>query len=271
MAEVYGIGSKGPLVKQMQRALNEKLGYNLVCDGQFGKMSAAALEAFQQKFSIPEEENQYGNVFGLKTQEVLLPYISKRFVQVADLSIAAHMLGVDLPSVQAITATEAKEFGFFNNGFPVILFERHKFYVNLSAAKGASYANSIAASRPDICNPKAGGYLGGTAEIKRLDAASAIHEGAALMSASWGMFQVMGFNHKACGYADVFSFVKAMKESEDLQLEAFVKFIKATPALWAALKARDWATVARLYNGKNYAINQYDKKLADNYKLFLKG
>lgn len=47
---------------------------------------------------------------------------------------------------------------------------------------------------------------------------------AALMSASYGMFQIMGFNFAACGYRNVFDFVTAIKLNAGQQLKAFVGF-----------------------------------------------
>lgn len=269
MSQVYGIGSKGEVVKQMQRALGEKLSLNITADGSFGRISASAIEQYQASVGLAPERDANGAVYGPRTQAVLQPFIDARYVQIEDMALAAKQLGVDLASVRAVTSVEAKEFGFFKNGFPVILFERHKFYTNLTTLAGAAQAAKWSAMRGDICNPVAGGYLGKEAEIRRLDAAIAINEPAALLSASWGLFQLMGFNYKLCGYASVQAFVKAMKESEDNQLSAFVNFIKAQPGLLNALKAKDWATFARLYNGKNYAINQYDTRLAAAYKSFL--
>ena len=42
-------------------------------------------------------------------------------------------------------------------------------------------------------------YEGGMGEYERLKKALAIHEKAAACSASWGLFQIMGFNYAACG------------------------------------------------------------------------
>jgi hypothetical protein len=50
----------------------------------------------------------------------------------------------------------------------------------------------IKADRPDISNPKPGGYKGGAGEYSRLEAAMTLDKEAALKSASWGLAQVMG-------------------------------------------------------------------------------
>lgn len=267
-AVVYELGSSGEAVKQMQRALSEKLSLNLTADGQLGKISQSALATYQQIAGIGKEVNAKGPIYGPLTQSKLNPFIEKRYVQVEDMARVAATMGIELAAMRAVTTVEAREFGFFKNGFPVILFERHKFYTNLKVSRGEAYANKISALRGDICNPDAGGYLGKEAEIRRLDAAIGIDEAAALMSASWGLFQIMGFNYKLCGYPSVQAFVKDMKESEDFHLTAFAKFVMGQPGLLNALKAKNWALFASMYNGKNYAINQYDKKLAAAYRLY---
>ena len=87
---------------------------------------------------------------------------------------------------------------------------------------------------------------------------------AANLSTSFGMFQIMGFNHNKCGFDNVFDFVKFLRESEENQIDAFFKFIKNIKAD-DKLKAKDWAGFARAYNGPGYEINKYDKKLQIAY------
>ena len=85
---------------------------------------------------------------------------------------------------------------------------------------------------------------------------------AAWGAASWGMFQVMGFNHN--GYATVESLVAAMFESEGNQLNAFVTFCRDN-GLVKYLQSKDWASFAYNYNGPGYAANAYDTKMAAAY------
>lgn len=91
------------------------------------------------------------------------------------------------------------------------------------------------------------------ADAFRLDAE------AALMAASYGMFQVMGFNFGACGYTSVSDFVTAMKLNAGQQLIAFVGFCRKSPALVKAMKNKDFAGMARNYNGADYG--DYDKRI----------
>nr|WP_069788018.1 N-acetylmuramidase family protein [Pseudomonas salomonii] len=87
---------------------------------------------------------------------------------------------------------------------------------------------------------------------------------AALMSASYGMFQVMGFNFAACGFKNVFDFVAAMKLNAGQQLMAFVGFCRKNPALLNAMKNKDYAGMARNYNGKDYG--DYDRRIQRAYE-----
>jgi hypothetical protein len=99
-----------------------------------------------------------------------------------------------------------------------------------------------------------------------LNTALALDHNAALMACSWGMFQVMGFNYAACGYSTVDDFVAVMKASERGQLDAFVGFCKATPGMVNAMIAKNFATMASLYNGSDYG--NYDKQIAKHYKEY---
>ena len=174
-----------------------------------------------------------------------------------------------LASVYAVNEVESSGEGFLDNGKPVILFERHIMYRQLSAprhdgddpAELKRHADQLAATNPALVNPKYGGYAGGTAEHQRLNSARLIDDTAALESASWGAFQIMGFNWQRLGYASVQDFVQAMSTSESHQFEAFVRFIETDPVLHKALKAGKWADFAKLYNGPDYKRNLYDIKL----------
>ena len=117
-----------------------------------------------------------------------------------------------------------------------------------------------------MVNPKAGGYIGGTAEHQRLAMARLIDDTAALESASWGAFQIMGYQWERLGYASVQAFVAAMSAGESQQFDAFTRFIETDPVLHKALKARKWAEFARLYNGPDYLRNLYDTKLQRAYE-----
>jgi len=175
----------------------------------------------------------------------------------ADYQRAAATLGVDVATVRAVTEVEARGRGFLDSGEPVILFERHVFHRLTSGLYSARH--------PDISNATPGGYGPESQQHARLQKAAALDREMALQSASWGLFQIMGFNHAAAGHPTLQGFINAMYRSEGAHLDAFVGFVRSEPAMHRALKARNWAEFARRYNGPAYAANHYDTRLAAAY------
>jgi murein L,D-transpeptidase YcbB/YkuD len=100
--------------------------------------------------------------------------------------------------------------------------------------------------------------------------AISLNREAALESASWGRFQIMGANFKQCNYADVETFVNAMCASEANHLHAFSNFC-SNGGLISYLKNHDWAHFALHYNGPgqvqyyaNMIQNAYNRHLNSN-------
>lgn len=168
---------------------------------------------------------------------------------------SAKRIGCKVAAVKAVTEVESKGSGFLKTGFPKILFEPHIFWKELRK-KGLTPEVS------DICYPVWKTKPYGTVESQpaRLDKAVKINREAALMSASWGLFQIMGFNYKACGCKTIQEFVNRMMKSEDEQLELFTTYI-INSNLDDELINEDWTGFARGYNGASYAKNNYHTKL----------
>lgn len=246
--------------RNLQAAINEKGGQRLTPDGAFGPKSVQALRAYQLKIGITPT-----GLFDDPTQAILTPFINEKYVVAKDYVAASKQLGCETASVRAVVEVEAKSCGFLPDGRVLILFERHKFYSALMNKRPASDVIKIAGSYPDICNAKTGGYLGEEREWPRIEKAITIDETAALASASYGLFQIMGFNYKAAGFPDVKSYVEAMKVSERNHLKAFVNFIQADVNLLRALRNKDWKAFARAYNGSEYWKHEYDTRMATAY------
>lgn len=175
-----------------------------------------------------------------------------------DLPKLGALLGVGEDELHAFIDVETRGSGFDEQGRPQILCERHKFWKYLPKEKRAK------AQREGLADPKAGGYGKASEQYAKLAKMIAIDEQAALLSCSWGLGQIMGFNHKAAGYDTVYDMIEAFKEDEENHLAASVQFI-LTNGLDDELRRHDWAGFAKGYNGKNYKINQYDEKLAEAY------
>jgi len=174
----------------------------------------------------------------------------------ADIAEAAARLRTDPARLRAVIRVESAGRGFHpRTGLPIILFEPHVFH---RETRGRH-----AAARPDLSYRSWGARAYPRSQAERwrqLRAAMALDEPAALRSASWGLFQVMGFNHRACGFTTLQAFARAHMRGERDQLLAFVSFLEARD-LAAPLREGRWADFARGYNGAAYARHAYDQRL----------
>lgn len=195
----------------------------------------------------------------------------------ADFQAAAAALGCTSAQIRAVWQVESGG-GWFTDmradilaldgpgGFldgphlPKILFEAHVF----DRHTGGRFRDSHPNLSSRVWNRKL--YIGGQGEYVRLRKAMQLDRHAALMSASVGGAQIMGFNHRLAGYDTVEGFWEAMKVSQAAHLKAFVSFIKSRK-LVSALKAisssaADCIAFAKGYNGAGYAKNDYHGKIA---------
>jgi hypothetical protein len=153
---------------------------------------------------------------------------------------------------------------------PKILFEGHVFWAEL--IKAGIDPKMHVPGNDDILFPKwnRASYRGGLAEYARLERAKKINDTAALKSASWGLFQILGNNAEWLGYTNVQDFVSRMYLSEAEHLEAFGRFIARKKiygqTLIEHLRAKNWASFAEGYNGAAYKTNGYDSKLKKAYE-----
>jgi hypothetical protein len=182
-----------------------------------------------------------------------------------DIANAALELDVPAPCIQAVLKVETNGSGFLEDGRPTILFESKTF--------GRLTFGKYHQTHPNLSTVKWDRTTygkGGAHQYDRLEIAKTLDKEAALKSCSWGLFQIMGENYRACGFKDVESFVAAMYESPGEQLKAFCKFVIRNERMHEALKVLDWATFARYYNGPGYKENSYDIKLAKAYAEYSK-
>lgn len=260
MREILKRGDIGQDVADLQTDLR-RAGFGVPATAVYDDTTRDAVAALQQARGLVVDGR-----FGPKSRIALAGFDTSRLLRESDLIAAAERLGVPLATIKAVNEVESEGRGFLPDGRPVILFERHVFWTQLRA-HGID-PEPHAALRPSIVNRKRGGYAGGPAEYTRLAAASQICAPAAKEAASWGAFQIMGYHWEALGFTDIETFVSTQSRSEGDQLDTFVAFILADPALHGALKRRRWAQFARGYNGPAYADNFYEVKLARAYDLF---
>lgn len=218
--------------------------------------------------------DQVADLFGLPREDAALVLD----LTDQDFADAAARLGCSVAQIRAVFEVEASGSGWFSDvrgeilaldgpgGFldgshlPKILFEAHHF----DRLTGGRFRKS----HPNLSSPRWNRslYVGGQGEYGRLHRAMELDRTAALMSASWGAPQIMGFNHKLAGHETVDDLVEAMKSGARAHLMAFVAFVENSGLAQALRKitafhasAKDFA---RGYNGPAYAKNEYHIKIA---------
>jgi hypothetical protein len=179
----------------------------------------------------------------------------------ADWNSAASMLGVDVPTIMAVAEVESPGGGFLPSGEPFILFEAHVF----SRLTRHQYDSSHPAISSRRWNR--GLYRRAQLEHARLAAAVALDRDAALQSASWGCFQIIGENWRRCGFRSLQAFVNAMYRGEPEHLQAFCHLV-VSMGLTDELQREDWDGFARIYNGPDYATHNYAGRMALAHHAF---
>jgi peptidoglycan hydrolase-like protein with peptidoglycan-binding domain len=260
-------------IARMQ-ALLVKTGKLETANGKFDEQTERAVIAFQRDSGLVAD-----GVAGDKTWTMLLSQtgeaqqaMAQRFIGEADFEAAAKDLKVELATLKSVYKVESNGRGFVGDQ-PKILFEGHVFWQRLKRL--GLRPESLAAGNEDILYPSwtKQFYVGGSGEWQRLTRAEAIHREAARESASWGLFQIMGYHWKPLGYDSIDDFVEHMCRHERDQLDAFCRFASTTRdrsghSLAELLAARDWAGFAYAYNGKGYRLNAYDDKLREQYRRY---
>ena len=165
-------------------------------------------------------------------------------------------------AVKAVIKVESRGRGFQRDKRLIILFEGHIFWYQLKDI-GINPTDFVVGNEDTLFPSPNYAYYGAN-QYLRLEKAQQIDNESALKSASWGMFQIMGFNHHSAGFDSVEEMIGSFKVNEEHQLDAFFTFLKNEDIL-KHLQAKDWAKFAYRYNGKRYKKNQYDSKLQNAY------
>lgn len=265
--------AKAPEVYTLCELLNQ-LGYRIKISDSFTLEVDAAVKDFQKKNNLVSD-----GIVGMKTWQVLFDKkreifsINDKFLSEQDLKDFAKHFNLELAAVKAVNEVESSGKGFLVNGKPKILFEGHIFWQQL-LKRGINPENILTAQNKNVLYKKwtKTFYQGGVKEYDRLNEAIAIGSNpkikeAALASASWGSFQIMGFHAVSLGYSSVQDFVDKMYIHESEHLKAFGKFLEVNNIM-DDLRKKKWAKVAEKYNGKSYKVNKYDQKLEKAYQKY---
>jgi len=189
----------------------------------------------------------------------------KRLIK-GDVGRVARSVGMQTSVLLAVIEVEAAGRGFDRQNRPTSLFEPHVFWRQLGAGKRRDRAVKAGVAYKGW---KPGRYPKDS--YPRLKKAIDISKPAGFASASYGLFQIMGFNHKEAGCSSSEQMFEVAKMGEKEQLMQAVQLIKA----WGLVKVltnRDFATsdawrdFAKRWNGKGYRKNNYHVKLANAFK-----
>lgn len=257
--------------------LNEllvKQNYSVVVSDYFGVETDKAVKDFQLKNNLVVD-----GIVGLKTWSALIEKSKDRFSSNSKLLSEQNLIdfsndhNIELAIVKAVNLVESNGKGFLLDGRPKILFEGHVFWRELEK-RNINCETYVNANTANILFKKYTRkyYVGGAGEYDRLE--KAIHlnpdkkfADAANCAASWGLFQIMGFNAVAIGYKNIDEFVQKMNLNEGEHLKAFGLFLQKNNLI-TTLRNKKWAEFALKYNGEDYKINKYDEKLKSAYTKF---
>lgn len=162
---------------------------------------------------------------------------------------AAKDLDVSPAQVRAFAIVESDEKPFTAAGNPVVRFEPG-YWRRFRVATKAAVAFDKAKNAADL-----------DARWEQFEAMKRLDEGAAIMSHSFGVFQLMGFNYKLALCADPVTFLRESMTVEG-QFKLFKRFVKMSPALLSAIRLNRPEGVGHHYNGPAYKRNKYDIKWA---------
>ena len=267
------IRSKGDAVAMLQELLNE-FGYEVIVNGKFDAATDMVVRDFQKSNGLVSDGIVYTKTWTklINSAPIDLSQMESWFLKEQDIIEAAEQLHIEVPVVKAVNEVESSGRGYLIDGRVKILFEGHIFWQQLLARDINPVP--LALGNESVLYPKwtKKFYLGGKAEYTRLDKAIAILDStkvaeAASASASWGLYQIMGFHYNSLGYSEIMQFVAEMKESEGNQLKIFSKFLQVN-GLTKYLQKKQWAAFAKRYNGESYKENKYDEKLEKAYKKY---
>lgn len=262
MAIILRNGDRGEEVVLLQKAINELGGFNLSPDGDFGNGTKNSLTAVQRTLGA-EPSGVYNSDFIPEIKAI----VDNKYIRLEEIDQYAVSIDVEPAFLKAVRDVESRGSGFFNNGQCAILFERHIFFNQVVRKFGQKRAEEWMQKYPNICHPTPmqSAYFGGVREYDRLNTAKNLDPECALLSASWGMFQIMGFNYQVCGYQTVGDYVADMIASEKFHLGAVTMFIRNQPGLWRAAREVNFNEFARLYNGPSYAKHNYHGRMRDAF------
>lgn len=165
---------------------------------------------------------------------------------------AARQIGCEAAVLEAVIAVEASGRWFNRDGSLPHRFE--------PASLPPKVQNRIAWSG----GWKEAAKLSSSARLRLYETVAEFDPEAAADASSYGGPQIMGFNAETVGYGSAVEMMEAFADGAQHQLDAMVRFLERT-GLFSALRAKDWETIARVYNGPGQ-VAVYAAKMESAYK-----
>lgn len=259
--------SNPEVLAELQTLLKEKGFYHLKIDGIWGQGTENAIEAVAKLLNLNNFDKK---LIGKTFISQLTSYNPKKDAELdvspiteADILALSKALNLEVATIKAVIAVESSGSWVQKDGKPIIRFESHIF---------SSLTNNVYdKDYPNISSKKYNPSLNlstSEKEYSRFEIAKKLNETAALKSASYGAFQIMGFNHALVGFKNEQDFYQAMHSPKE-QLKAFGQFLIKN-SLVKTLSVKDWKGFAYSYNGSSYHLHKppYDVRLATAYQKF---
>lgn len=196
------------------------------------------------------------------------------------LSSVSDALDLDVATGVAVLDVESGGTAFGADGRLVIRFENHVFWRRWGREHPDAFGRHFSfdprrtwqghrmRTDPSAAFESFHGRQSG--EWKAFELARSLHEGAALLSISMGLPQIMGFNHARLGYGTpkaMFDRFSADVRSHLVGLFDFIKGSGATSSMLEALRTRRFEDFATRYNGRGQAA-RYGGLVAARVKRF---
>ena len=230
------------------------------------------------------------NLFGERIELKFLLKYQEEKLEDKDIREAAAELGCEPGLVYAIAKQESSHSSFIEidgEKIPSILYERHHFRKLVrNEALESTHSDIYGTPYRRAKKLKDGSYIdiktqekiqladtygpSGRFQYERLIRAYRLNEDAALQAASWGKFQIMGFNYNVAGYNTVKEFTHAMSKGDSEHIKAFLKFAKSNLTLLKGLRTKNFEMIAQGHNGRNWKeINpDYAKNIENFYSEY---
>jgi hypothetical protein len=167
--------------------------------------------------------------------------VRQELINTVKQAVQQSKTAIPLPRLLAFIEVESGGRGFDEKtGKLMIQFESHIFSKATGIPRSTSNQYKWDENKVDVQSK----------EWEAFNEAFKINPEEAMKSTSWGLPQIMGFNHKQAGYESVGAMLDDFKKSELQQVIALIRFITANPKLYKAVLEGDYETISSIYNGK---------------------